>query len=100
MITESVLLRSIFVLVLLAFPAAFAPAAAAQPLEPRLEPAAGGSVEGIVTTADGRAVVGARVGLIGVPEPSSTSDVDGRFRLADLPAGAYRLRAELEGYGR
>jgi outer membrane receptor protein involved in Fe transport len=85
---------------LLAFAAAFAPPAAAQPLEPRLEPAAGGSVEGIVTTADGRAVVGARVGLIGVPEPSGTSDVDGRFRLANLPAGSYRLRAELEGYGR
>ena len=45
----------------------------------------GGSVEGLVTTADGRAVVGARVGLVGMAEPTSTSDVDGRFRLSNLP---------------
>jgi outer membrane receptor protein involved in Fe transport len=85
---------------MLALAAALAPPAAAQPPEPRLEPAAGGSVEGTVTTADGRAVAGARVGLIGVSEPSATSDVDGRFQLASVPAGSYRLRAELEGYGR
>lgn len=91
---------AIFVVVLLAFPAAFAPPAGAQKPEPRVEPAAGGSVEGLVTTPDGRAVVGARVGLVGMPEPRSTSDVDGRFRLPNLPAGNYRLRAELQGFGR
>jgi outer membrane receptor protein involved in Fe transport len=58
-----------------------------------------GAVEGLVTTADGRAVVGARVGLVDKAEPSSTSDVDGRFHL-DLPSGQYRLRAELDGFGR
>jgi outer membrane receptor protein involved in Fe transport len=57
-------------------------------------------VEGLVTTADGRAVAGARAGLVGMPEPRSTSDVDGRFRLPNLPAGTYRLRVELEGFGR
>jgi len=98
--TQSVLHRSILLLVLLAFPAAFAPPVAAQPMEPPLAPVAGGSVEGVVTTADGRTVAGARVGLVGVPEPSSTSGVDGRFRLANLPAGSYRVRAELEGFGR
>ena len=43
-------------------------------------------MEGLVTTADGRAVAGARVGLVGMAEPRSTSDVDGRFRLSNLPA--------------
>jgi iron complex outermembrane receptor protein len=87
-------------LVLLAVSATSAPSAGAQPPEPRVESAAGGSVEGLVTTADGRAVAGARVGLVGMAEPSSTSDVDGRFRLPNLPAGNYRLRVELEGFGR
>ena len=86
-------------LVLLAYSATFVFAGAQQP-EPRVEPAASGSVEGLVTTPDGRAVAGARVGLVGVPEPTSTSDADGRFRLANLRAGTHRLRAELEGFGR
>ena len=30
-----------------------------------------------------------RVGLVGMTEPTSTSDVDGRFRLPNLPAGNY-----------
>ncbi len=83
----------------LAFSAGLAPVARAQQPEPLVEPAAGG-VEGLVTTADGRAVAGARVGLVGAPELRSTSDVNGRFRLSNLPAGSYRLRAELEGFGR
>jgi iron complex outermembrane receptor protein len=87
-------------LFLLALSATSASPAGAQPPEPRVESAADGSVEGLVTTADGRAVAGARVGLVGMAEPSSTSDVDGRFRLPNLPAGNYRLRAELEGFGR
>ncbi len=87
-------------LVLLALSATFAPPAGAQPPQPRVESAAGGSVEGLVTTADGRAVAGARVGLVGMPETKNTSDVDGRFRLPNLAPGTYRLRAELEGFGR
>jgi iron complex outermembrane receptor protein len=87
-------------LVLMALSAASALPAGAQPPELRLEPAAGGSVEGLVTTADGRAVAGAHVSLVGVPEATSTSDADGRFRLSNLPPGTHRLRAQLEGYGR
>jgi iron complex outermembrane receptor protein len=79
---------------------AFVRLAGAQAPEPPDGSAAGGVVEGLVTTADGRAVADARVGLVGMPEPSSKSDVDGRFRLASVPAGQYRLRAELEGFGR
>jgi outer membrane cobalamin receptor len=61
---------------------------------------AGGSVEGLVTTPDGRAVVGARVSVVGLDEPKATADQDGRFRLTSLPAGSHRVRAELEGFGR
>ena len=91
---------AIFAVFFLAFSAAFVPSAGAQSPEPGLDPAAAGSVEGVVTTADGRAVANARVGLVGIPESSTTSDVDGRFRLPNLPAGTYILRAELEGFGR
>ena len=89
-----------FMLALLVLGAAFAPPAGAQPPGLPVESAADGTVEGLVTTADGRAVVGARVGLVGMAEPTATSDVDGRFRLANLPAGQYKLRVELEGFGR
>jgi len=90
----------VVVLVSIALSAASALRAGAQQSEPRPEPAAGGSVVGLVTTADGRAVAGAHVGLVGVPEPTSTSDADGRFHLSNVPAGTHRLRAQLEGYGR
>jgi outer membrane receptor protein involved in Fe transport len=77
-----------------------ASSAGAQSPGPPAGSATAGSVEGLVTTADGRAVPGAHVGVIGQAEPTSTSDADGRFTLAGLPSGQYRLRAELEGYGR
>ncbi len=51
-------------------------------------------------TADGRAVAGARVGLVEAPELKSTSDAEGRFHLSGVPTGSYRLRVELEGFGR
>lgn len=73
--------------------------ARAQPSERPGDPATGG-VEGRVTTADGRPVAGARVGLVEAPELTSTTDADGRFHLLNVPAGRYRLRAELEGFGR
>jgi iron complex outermembrane receptor protein len=92
--------RAILLLVLLPLPAAFAPLAGAEQPEPQVEPATVGSVEGLITTADGRAVAGAHVSLAGLPEPTGTSDADGRFRLSSVPAGSYGLRAELEGYGR
>lgn len=84
----------------LVLPAASTTYAAAPSAALGTETAASGSVEGLVTTADGRAVVGAHVVLVGMTEPSATSDVDGRFVLANLPSGRYRLRAELEGFGR
>jgi outer membrane receptor protein involved in Fe transport len=62
--------------------------------------AAGGTIEGLVTTPDGRAVANARVSVVGQDEPKATADQDGRFHLANLPAGNHRLRAELEGFGR
>ena len=56
-------------LVPLVLSVAFAPPAGAKEQEPRVESgAAFGSVEGLVTTADGRAVPGARVGLAGMAE--------------------------------
>jgi outer membrane receptor protein involved in Fe transport len=77
-----------------------APDLAALGQESQAEPASGGSVEGLVTTPDGRVVAGARVSLVGHAEPAATAGADGRFRLAGLSAGSYRLRAELEGFGR
>ena len=88
------------ILLWLALSAAVALPAGAQPSEGSGGPAPGGSVEGLVITADGRAVSGARVALVGMAEPTSTSDADGRFRLSELPAGTYRLRAERDGFGR
>jgi protocatechuate 3,4-dioxygenase beta subunit len=64
------------------------------------------SVEGSVTAAGaGHPLEGARVRLlaIGAPEISPTSaetDVSGRFVLANLPEGRYRMFAEKEGYVR
>ncbi|HEY5907937.1 MAG TPA: carboxypeptidase regulatory-like domain-containing protein, partial [Vicinamibacteria bacterium] len=57
-------------------------------------------MEGLVTTADGRAVAGAHVGLVGRTEPTSTSDADGRFQISNLGAGQHTLYAELDGFGR
>src|SRR5207245_8460335 len=54
---------------LLALSATSASPAGAQPPAPRVESAGDGSLEGLVTTADGRAVAGARVGLVGLAEP-------------------------------
>jgi outer membrane receptor protein involved in Fe transport len=62
------------------------------------EPKAAGTVEGVVTRADGRAAAAARVFLVGAAH--AASDASGRFRFADVPPGGYTLRAELEGLGR
>jgi len=59
-----------------------------------------GGVDGTVTTAAGRAVAGARVELVEAPDLAGTTGADGRFRLPNVPAGRYRLRAELDGFGR
>ncbi|MCA9737441.1 MAG: TonB-dependent receptor plug domain-containing protein [Gemmatimonadota bacterium] len=57
----------------------------------------GGVVSGSVTTVHEReGVPGARVTLEGVAVAAQT-DVDGRFRLSDAPAGSRELRVELVG---
>lgn len=77
---------------------AVALAAAGQAREAGVK-AASGSVEGTVVGVDGRALAGARVGVIGRSEIASTS-ADGRFRLTNVPVGRHTLRAELDGHGR
>jgi iron complex outermembrane recepter protein len=99
--TQSVpfrLVRAALALLVLALSSAPALAGAARDEQSGL--AVSGSVEGMVTTPDGRAVAGARVSLLGRPEPTVSAGADGRFLLAGVPAGSYRLRAELEGFGR
>jgi iron complex outermembrane receptor protein len=76
-----------------------ATSARAQASERSSEQAPGG-VEGRVTSADGRAVAGARVAVVDGPGLTGTTDAEGRFQLRGVPAGRYRLRAEREGFGR
>jgi len=68
--------------------------------EPTADPpqsAATGSVTGVVrSSASGKAIVGARVDVIGT-QTSAQTDADGAFRLA-LPAGAYTVRITAEGF--
>jgi outer membrane receptor protein involved in Fe transport len=92
--------KGTLLLALLALPATFGPSVGAEPQEPQVEAARTGSVEGVITTADGRPLGGAQVSLVGLPEPTGTSGVDGSFRLSNVPVGSQRLRAELQGYGR
>jgi len=70
-------------------------------------PAARGALTGrVVTRSGGAAVPGALVaatpahawGLGDVPVGQATTDADGRFRIADLSLGPYRLEARAEGY--
>ena len=57
-----------------------------------------GTVEGVVRDAEtGDALPGANVGVEGTALGAAT-DADGRFRLADVPAGRQSLRVSLVGY--
>ncbi len=57
-----------------------------------------GAISGrVVAIADGRPIEGVRLEVLGRPLPASAA-ADGRFRLAPLPPGRYRLRASAPGY--
>jgi len=58
-----------------------------------------GTVTGTVTdAASGQPIGDASVSLIGTGV-SGTTDVAGRYRLTDVPAGEYTVRVRVEGYG-
>ncbi|MCM2254913.1 MAG: TonB-dependent receptor [Vicinamibacteria bacterium] len=63
------------------------------------EAAATGRLVGRVASADGTAVVGARVSLVDLRR-STTTDADGRYAFAGVPAGTYLLEAESSRAGR
>ncbi len=75
-------------------------------LEIRLEP--GAAAEGVVTTADGRPVIGARVGtvesegnrMLRLMRDSVTTDGDGRYRLEGLATGPVSIEAQHDDYAR
>lgn len=57
-----------------------------------------GSMEGLVTNAEtGVGMAGATV-RIGDGSLSATTDVTGRYRLANIPTGSYRICANYQGY--
>lgn len=72
---------------------------AAETQGPEGAPPAIGSVEGTVSSADGRPVAGARVSVVGAPDLSTTAGPDGRFTISSLPGGRHRVRVELAGFG-
>ncbi len=60
------------------------------------------TVSGIVTDASGAVLPGATVTATSPNlrrESVTVTDIDGRFRLIGLPAGAYQLVVELSGFG-
>ncbi|TDC56645.1 hypothetical protein E1212_01340 [Jiangella ureilytica] len=56
-----------------------------------------GTVAGTVTGPDGAAVGGARVELLGTPL-TATTDADGAFSVAGVPAGAWTVRVTAAGH--
>src|SRR4051812_6998625 len=57
-----------------------------------------GEVHGVVTDPEGRPVAAARVSIVGLLGARTVqSGVDGRFEIANLPEGTYRLLAEAPG---
>lgn len=63
------------------------------------EAAATGRLVGRVSSADGTAAAGARVSLVDLRR-STTTDAEGRYTFADVPAGTYLLEAESSRAGR
>ena len=62
-------------------------------------PASAAEMTGTVTSNDGTPIAGARVVLGGKgPERSAVTDKQGKFRLADLPAGTYDVSANASGF--
>ena len=61
-----------------------------------------GSISGVVRDAEGTLLSGARITLSGASlqrqELTAVSAADGSYRLAPVPAGAYTMRVEAEGF--
>ncbi|GAB2949422.1 TonB-dependent siderophore receptor [Hymenobacter coalescens] len=64
---------------------------------PRISAIAGGTLEGVVRTADGQPAPFASVALKGTTY-GATTDAQGRFTLAGVPAGRYTLVATAVGF--
>ena len=63
---------------------------------------AGGEVAGTVTDPKGAVVVGATVSVLdvatGVPVKTATTDAQGKYRVAELPAGSYSVVVSASGF--
>jgi outer membrane receptor protein involved in Fe transport len=70
--------------------------ALAQPASAQAAP--GGTIVGTVISSDGAPVPGASVALQGSVAQSTTSDTTGRFRFANVPAGAYTIVLTKSGF--
>jgi carboxypeptidase family protein len=71
------------------------------PAAPGFSQAANGSLDGMVTDAQGLALPGATVSLAGpaiVGSRTATTDVNGAYEFPALPPGTYTLTCELLGY--
>jgi len=67
------------------------------------ESSGSGSLTGVVVTPDGAVLPGVAITATrvsgGAPPQTTVTDVQGRFRFVSIPAGDYRLKAELAGFG-
>jgi len=70
----------------------------AAPVTGAAQPAAGGVVAGTVDGTDGSPIAGAALTLQGAGNRSATSDAQGRFRFAGVPAGTYTLVITKAGF--
>ena len=83
-------------------PAPVVPPASPSPLPPPAVPAAAASKQGgrvagrVVDKETGKPIVGAQIGIAG--HPSASTDLDGRFRTVEIPAGRYLVVARQFGY--
>ena len=92
--------RALAAAALLVIPFAFAAGSPAQTPAPK-DPKSSGTISGRVTTADGHPAAGLALALMPGdfvmpnsmrPVARATTDADGRYRLANVPAGRYRLQ--------
>ena len=57
-----------------------------------------GAIAGQVVGDDGLGLPGASVQIAEIPGRGASTDADGRYRIEDVPAGTYTLRASFVGY--
>lgn len=57
-----------------------------------------GAVNGLVTSEEFEAIVGAQAGLIELPTATGITGEDGRFSISNVPPGKYRLAVQSLGY--